>query len=79
VADRAAPLAIWLGLLLDGFPESFVIGAAVGTRWVTSRAPLVAGVVTQLWSKDLYQGPMPSSIRCSGTCPGRRSASGRSG
>ena len=29
-----APLAIWLGLLLDGVPESLVIGATAGTiRW----------------------------------------------
>ena len=26
-AEHAAPLAIWLGLMLDGIPESFVIGA----------------------------------------------------
>jgi CRP-like cAMP-binding protein len=26
-ADHAAPMAIWLGLMLDGIPESFVIGA----------------------------------------------------
>ncbi|MFU8840672.1 MAG: cyclic nucleotide-binding domain-containing protein [Nitriliruptoraceae bacterium] len=26
-AERAAPMAIWLGLMLDGIPESFVIGA----------------------------------------------------
>jgi len=26
-AQHAAPLAIWLGLMLDGIPESFVIGA----------------------------------------------------
>jgi len=26
-AEHAAPMAIWLGLMLDGIPESFVIGA----------------------------------------------------
>lgn len=26
-AEHAAPLAIWLGLMLDGIPESFVVGA----------------------------------------------------
>lgn len=28
---HAAPLAIWLGILLDGIPESFVIGAELAT------------------------------------------------
>ena len=28
-AHSGAPLAIWLGILLDGLPESFVIGAGL--------------------------------------------------
>jgi CRP-like cAMP-binding protein len=30
VVGQAAPIAIWLGLLLDGIPESLVIGASAG-------------------------------------------------
>lgn len=41
-AEHAAPLAIWLGLMLDGIPESFVIGAeATGAIGGTS---LIAGL-----------------------------------
>jgi CRP-like cAMP-binding protein len=40
--DHAAPMAIWLGLLLDGIPESFVIGAeATGA---IGGAALIAGL-----------------------------------
>jgi CRP-like cAMP-binding protein len=39
---QAAPMAIWLGLMLDGIPESFVIGAeATGT---IGGASLIAGL-----------------------------------
>jgi CRP-like cAMP-binding protein len=42
VVDHAAPMAIWLGLLLDGIPESFVIGAeATGA---VGGASLIAGL-----------------------------------
>ena len=40
---RGAPLAIWLGILLDGIPESFVIGANVGSKGTVSLS-LVAGL-----------------------------------
>jgi zinc transporter ZupT len=41
-ADHAAPMAIWLGLMLDGIPESFVIGAeATGA---IGGASLIAGL-----------------------------------
>jgi zinc transporter ZupT len=36
---KGAPLAIWLGILLDGIPESFVIGAGL-LLLLQSRAPL---------------------------------------
>jgi len=38
-----APLAIWLGILLDGIPESFVIGASVAQDGAVS-ASLIAGL-----------------------------------
>lgn len=42
MAGHAAPMAIWLGLMLDGIPESFVIGAeAVGA---VGGASLIAGL-----------------------------------
>jgi CRP-like cAMP-binding protein len=42
VADHAAPMAIWLGLLLDGIPESFVIGAEATAA--IGGASLIAGL-----------------------------------
>jgi len=36
----SAPLAIWLGILLDGIPESFVIGAGVLVMLKASAQPL---------------------------------------
>jgi CRP-like cAMP-binding protein len=42
VADHAAPMAIWLGLLLDGIPESFVIGAEAAGA--IGGASLIAGL-----------------------------------
>jgi CRP-like cAMP-binding protein len=42
VADHAAPMAIWLGLLLDGIPESFVIGAEATAA--VGGAALIAGL-----------------------------------
>jgi CRP-like cAMP-binding protein len=38
-----APLAIWLGILLDGIPESLVIGASVGAKGIVSTS-LIAGL-----------------------------------
>ncbi len=40
---HGAPIAIWLGILLDGIPESLVIGASVGTTGSVSLS-LVAGL-----------------------------------
>tara|TARA_R110002096_G_scaffold72931_1_gene173063 strand:+ start:6427 stop:8274 length:1848 start_codon:yes stop_codon:yes gene_type:complete len=40
---QGAPLAIWLGILLDGIPESLVIGASVGSKGFVSMS-LIAGV-----------------------------------
>jgi CRP-like cAMP-binding protein len=40
---HGAPIAIWLGILLDGIPESLVIGASVGTKGGVS-ASLLAGL-----------------------------------
>lgn len=40
---QSAPLAIWLGILLDGIPESLVIGASVGSKGFVSTS-LIAGV-----------------------------------
>lgn len=37
-AHSGAPLAIWLGLLLDGIPESFVIGASLLATLAAKRA-----------------------------------------
>jgi CRP-like cAMP-binding protein len=42
-AEHAAPLAIWLGLMLDGIPESFVIGAEA-TGGAMGGASLIAGL-----------------------------------
>jgi CRP-like cAMP-binding protein len=41
-ADHAAPMAVWLGLLLDGIPESFVIGAEATAA--VGGASLIAGL-----------------------------------
>jgi CRP-like cAMP-binding protein len=41
-ADHAAPMAIWLGLMLDGIPESFVIGAEASGA--VGGASLIAGL-----------------------------------
>jgi CRP-like cAMP-binding protein len=41
-AAHAAPLAIWLGLMLDGIPESFVIGAEASAA--IGGASLLAGL-----------------------------------
>lgn len=38
-----APLAIWLGILLDGIPESLVIGASVSAHGIVSLS-LLAGL-----------------------------------
>ncbi len=35
MVGQAAPIAIWLGLLLDGIPESLVIGATAGAIQVS--------------------------------------------
>lgn len=40
---QGAPLAIWLGILLDGVPESLVIGASVGSKGFVSTS-LIAGL-----------------------------------
>lgn len=40
---RGAPIAIWLGILLDGIPESLVIGASVGSKGFVSTS-LIAGL-----------------------------------
>lgn len=40
---HGAPLAIWLGILLDGIPESLVIGASVGSKGMVSTS-LIAGL-----------------------------------
>lgn len=40
---QGAPLAIWLGIMLDGIPESLVIGASVGSTGVVSLS-LLAGL-----------------------------------
>lgn len=40
---QGAPIAIWLGILLDGIPESLVIGASVGSHGMVSLS-LVAGL-----------------------------------
>jgi len=37
-AHQGAPLAIWLGILLDGIPESFVIGAGVSSLLLVRQA-----------------------------------------
>ncbi|MFP4147924.1 MAG: Crp/Fnr family transcriptional regulator, partial [Nitriliruptoraceae bacterium] len=42
VAEHGAPLAVWLGLMLDGVPESFVIGAEATA--VAGGAPLIVGL-----------------------------------
>ncbi|MBI4570164.1 MAG: cyclic nucleotide-binding domain-containing protein [Planctomycetes bacterium] len=44
-AHHGAPLAIWLGILLDGIPESFVIGAGF-LAILTARLAAGAGTVT---------------------------------
>jgi CRP-like cAMP-binding protein len=41
-AEHAAPMAIWLGLMLDGIPESFVIGAEASGS--IGGASLIAGL-----------------------------------
>ncbi|MDF1861915.1 MAG: cyclic nucleotide-binding domain-containing protein [Verrucomicrobiales bacterium] len=40
---QGAPIAIWLGILLDGIPESLVIGASVGSHGTVSIS-LLAGL-----------------------------------
>lgn len=40
---HGAPLAIWLGILLDGIPESLVIGTSVGSKGTVSLS-LIAGL-----------------------------------
>jgi len=40
---RGAPIAIWLGILLDGIPESLVIGASIANQGMVSLS-LMAGL-----------------------------------
>ena len=48
-ADAGAPLAIWLGLLLDGIPESLVIGATAGAV----RVSFIAGIALSNYPEAL--------------------------
>ena len=46
---HGAPIAIWLGLLLDGIPESLVIGATAGAI----RVSFIAGIALSNYPEAL--------------------------
>ena len=56
VEHKGAPLAIWLGILLDGIPESFIIGAGVLMLLKTKLAQLDTLVFTDVVPYTLIAG-----------------------
>ena len=51
-ASGGAPLAIWLGILMDGIPESAVIGASIGPGKMVGMA-LMAGIFLSNFPESL--------------------------
>jgi zinc transporter ZupT len=66
---KGAPLAIWLGLLLDGIPESFVIGAGMLALVMTKTSQLdslrFADVVPYTLIAGLFLSNFPEALASS--------------
>jgi CRP-like cAMP-binding protein len=66
---KGAPLAIWLGILLDGIPESFVIGAGflavLSARLATGATPGLLEVVPYTLIAGLFLSNFPEAMSSS--------------
>jgi zinc transporter ZupT len=63
-----APLAIWLGILLDGIPESFVIGAnflAILSEKAVSSTPVFGELINYTLIAGLFLSNFPEAMSSS--------------